>query len=234
MAELNCEHDYFESDKSTIICRLCGVERRIMRDCTWNNCGFAMRHSPFLSGYSRTKRFRGMVEAIFWPTPTNGDSLMLEYLLAQEFNNRKEIIQAVTAAPLKDKRFGSIHLFCRLFNPEYIKPVVIRLHEMLKRLVWEFQILEARFKQRIEEGPFINYSWLIGYLFTKLECLDYLKYVKELKCEKRKKRYMDMVLKLEVSNFSHLSTCVVGVGTLSRSALLPSVYGLGLCARHDR
>ena len=102
------EHYFFDSGKNTVICRACGLEKFSIRDCCWDNCGFAMRHSPFLSGYSRTKRFKGMIESLFWPTPANCDSLMLEYLYPLKLGNIADVMEAVSCAPLKDKRFCDI------------------------------------------------------------------------------------------------------------------------------
>ena len=78
---------------STRVCIKCGIEKYVLSECTYANCGFTMRHSPFLCGYSRTKRFRGMVEALFWPTPANPDTKMLQYLLLRKFSRRNEILQ---------------------------------------------------------------------------------------------------------------------------------------------
>ena len=192
------EHDFFDSGRSTQICRICGTEEFRMKNCCWDNCGFAMRHSPFLSGYSRTKRFKGMMEALFWPTPGNCDSLMLEYLYTRKFNNRKEIISAITTAPLKDKRFGSIHMFCRVLDPEYMEPVHGCLSRMLQRIVSRFSTIEGRFKQIFVGEPFINYTYMMRHLLTKLHFTQYLIYVKQLKCEKRKKRYNAMLVQLRL------------------------------------
>ena len=152
-----------------------------------------MRHSPFLSGYSRTKRFKGMVEALLWPTPSNPDTKMLDYLFTRKIKNRLELIAALTKAPLKDKRFGSIHLFCRLMDPEYTEPKHGCLFQMLTRLVRDFQCIEGRFRQRFVNEPFINYTFLIRHLLTKLLFFSYLPFVKQLKCAKRKARYNEML-----------------------------------------
>ena len=186
-------HDFFDSEKSSRICWNCGLEVYVLSSCSSKNCGFQMRHSPFLSGYSRTKRFKGMVDSLFWPTPSNPDAKMLEYLFTKKFQTRQEIITALTTAPLKDKRFGSIHLFCRLMDPEYTEPSHGCLFQMLTRLVREFGCIEARFRQRFVGEPFINYTFLIRHLLTKLGFYSYLPFVKQLKCEKRKARYNEML-----------------------------------------
>jgi len=195
---VNCDdgHDLFETDKSTIVCLRCGVERKIVANCTYNNCGFATRHSPFLSGYSRSKRFRSMVTTLFWPTPVNADHKMLKYMLMRRFNNRTEIIKAITTSPLKDKRFGSIHIFCRLLDPEYEEPKHDCLFRMLQKMVWDFEVIEGRFRQRFTKEPFINYTFLIRFLLKKLGYEVYLQFVKQLKCEKRKTRYNEMLVEL--------------------------------------
>ena len=187
------KHDFFESDTSSLICRACGVEEYFLQSCTYNNCGFEMRHSPFLSGYSRTKRFRGMVNALFWPTPTNPDSKMLDYLFRMKFTNRNEIIAAVTSAPLKDKRFGSIHIFCRLMDPQYVPPSHGCLFHMEDRIVYEFQCIETRFTHRYVKTPFINYTFLLRHLLTKMGFEQYLVFVKSMKCTKRIARYNKML-----------------------------------------
>ena len=182
---------------STRVCIKCGIEKYVLSDCSYANCGFTMRHSPFLCGYSRTKRFRGMVEALFWPTPANPDTKMLQYLLLRKFGSREEILQCMSTAPLKDKRFVSLHIFCRLLNPNYKEPSHGCLFRMLKRLVSQFQHIESRFKLCFPKEPFINYMFLIRHLLTKLEFHSYLPYVKQLKCEKRKTRYNSMLATLD-------------------------------------
>ena len=198
MREEGCSdgHKFFDSEKNTIICWRCGIERRVIVNCTYNNCGFAMRHSPFLSGYSRSKRFRCMVSALFWPTPVNADEKMLRFLFMRRFKSRAGIIKTLTAAPLKDKRFGSIHIFCRLFDPQYKEPPHDCLFRMLSKMVWEFEVIEGRFRQRFTREPFINYTYLIRYLLRKLGYEVYLPFVKQLKCEKRKIRYNEMLQEL--------------------------------------
>ena len=187
-----CEHHFICTD-STKVCVLCGKETAYLECCTYANCGFSVRHSPFLSGYSRTKRFRGMVDALFWPTPSNPDTKALKYLSNKTLTSRQDIIEAISTAPLKDKRFGSIHIFCRLFDPHYQEPTHGCLFQMLKRMVTEFGHIEARFQQVFTNEPFINYTYLIRHLLSKLGFVSYLPFVKTLKCEKRKAKYNNML-----------------------------------------
>ena len=192
-------HDFFDTEKNSEVCCQCGLERFVFATCTYNNCGFAMRHSPFLSGYSRPKRFRGMVSTLFWPTPANADKNMLKHILGRRFNNQSEIMKVISTAPLKDKRFGSIHIFCRLLDPEYKAPKHGCLFRMLTTIVREFELIEGRFKLRYITEPFINYTFLIRHLLSKLGYQAYLPFVKQLKCEKRKLRYNEMLSELGCS-----------------------------------
>ena len=172
------------------------LETYFLQNCTYANCGFSARHSPFLSGYSRTKRFRGMVDALFWPTPSNPDTKALAYLSNKKVTCRQDIIDAISVAPLKDKRFGSIHIFCRLFDPQYKEPSHECLFRMLKRMVAEFGRIEGRFQQVFRKEPFINYTFLIRHLLSKLGYKSYLPFVKTLKCEKQ-------INKLYQGNFNY-------------------------------
>jgi len=182
-----------ETKTSTRVCTTCGKETFYLPNCSHQNCGFAMRHSPFLSGYSRTKRFKGMVESLFWPTPSNPDTPMLTYFTGKKINSLEDVIHTITTAPLKDKRFVSIHLFARIFDPQYTEPTHGDLHQMLKRMVFQFQRIESCFERIFINEPFINYTFLIKHLLTKLGFTSYLPFVKKLKCPKRKKRYIEML-----------------------------------------
>lgn len=191
-----CQHNFIHTE-FTVVCTLCGIETYFLQNCSYTNCGFSMRHSPFLSGYSRTKRFRGMVDTLFWPTPSNGDEKMLRYLVKKKLVCRGDIIRALFSAPLRDKRFGSIHTFCRLFDPKYKPPPKYgSLFEMQKQLVHKFQMVETRFERVYKNTPFINYAFILAYLLTKLGFVHYLPYVKRLKCERRKQKYNKMLNKL--------------------------------------
>lgn len=188
-----------ETQRDTKVCTQCGCEEKCLQNCTTMNCGFTMRHSPFLSGYSRKKRFRGMVDALFWPTPCNADSKMLKYLSTHPCNRRDAIIETMAASSLKDKRFSSIHMFCRLYDTTYMEPSHGDLFEMLKNMVFAFEEIESKFKLRFTGIPFINYTFLIRHLLTKLKYTSYLPFVKKLKCQKRRMRYNNMLKELFMS-----------------------------------
>lgn len=134
-----------------------------------------------------------MVDALFWPTPSNPDTKTLKYLMNKPLNNRQDIIDAISTSNLKDKRFGSIHIFCRLFDPNYEEPDHGCLFQMIKRMVTEFGHIEARFQQLFPQEPFINYTHILRHLLSKLGFISYLPFVKTLKCEKRKAKYNTML-----------------------------------------
>ena len=137
-----------------------------------------------------------MVDALFWPTPSNPDTKMLAYLGGKRMTCHQDIINLISYAPLKDKRFGSIHIFCRLFDPEYKEPNHGCLFRMLKSMVIEFGHIEGCFQQVFSTDPFINYTFLIRHLLAKLNYDAYLPFVKTLKCEKRKAKYNMMLERL--------------------------------------
>ena len=149
-----------------------------------------------------------MVAALFWPSPSNPDTKVLKYLFNKTLKNREDIINSIARAPLKDKRFGSIHIFCRLFDPNYKEPAHGCLFQMLKLMVGEFEHIEARFQQVFFNEPFINYTYLIRHLLAKLGFVSYLPFVKILKCDKRKAKYNKM---LAVLSREHVSTVQISV-----------------------
>ena len=192
-----CSHTFFETSQSTKVCEECGVEMYVLNTCSFQNCGFNMSHSPFLSGYSRKKRFRQMIDFLFFPTPCNADEKMLTYLAQKNIQSREHLFKIIKQSPLKDKRFVSVHVFCRLFVPEYSPPRQYDdLFRMKDRLVRAFEEIELRFKRRFVSEPFINYMFLVRFLLKKLGYTDYLCYVKQLKCEKRKDKYNNMMKQL--------------------------------------
>ena len=187
-----CGARLIDSLTSSEVCRMCGKETYVLQSCNFTNCGFQTSHSPFLSGYSRTKRFKQMSEMLLFPTPSNPDTPALKLLTEHKDQIKclKNIICLISESDLKDKRFCSLHLFSRIFNPLYKPPAKYNdLFFMLGRMTSKFQMIELRYKQLASDKPFINYTYLLRNILDGLGYLDYLKYVKILKCNKRKERY---------------------------------------------
>ena len=187
-----CGARLIDSLTSSEVCRMCGKETYVLQSCNFTNCGFQTSHSPFLSGYSRTKRFKQMSEMLLFPTPSNPDTPALKLLTEHKDQIKclKNIICLISESDLKDKRFCSLHLFSRIFNPLYKPPAKYNdLFFMLERMTSKFQMIELRYKQLASDKPFINYTYLLRNILDGLGYLDYLKYVKILKCNKRKERY---------------------------------------------
>ena len=187
-----CGARLLDSLTSSEVCRMCGRETYVLQSCNFTNCGFQTSHSPFLSGYSRTKRFKQMSEMLLFPTPSNPDTPALKLLTEHKDQIKclKNIICLISESDLKDKRFCSLHLFSRIFNPLYKPPAKYNdLFFMLERMTSKFQMIELRYKQLASDKPFINYTYLLRNILDGLGYLDYLKYVKILKCNKRKERY---------------------------------------------
>ena len=190
-----CGIHLLQTEESSLVCPRCGVETRVLAPCTYLNCGFQMRHSPFQTGYSRSKRFKQMVEMLLFPASANADQKALQLL----FENRStikclgHIIHLLSTSKLQDKRFCSLHLFSKLFNPKYKPPRKADLFHILERLKFQFQLIELRYKSLVRNKPFINYTFLIRFLLSKMRLWYYLKFVKKLKCRKRRERYRTML-----------------------------------------
>ena len=191
-----CGINLLQTEESSLVCPSCGIERRVLAPCTYLNCGFQMRHSPFMSGYSRSKRFKQMVEMLLFPASSNADQKALRILFEQKSTIKclGHIIHLLTTSKLQDKRFCSLHLFSKLFNPKY-KPPPHKgdLFYILERMKFQFELIELRYKSLVRNKPFINYTFIIRFLLLNMKLFYYLKFVKKLKCPKRRQRYQTML-----------------------------------------
>ena len=201
-----CTEGYYTTRESTHICRGCCCEVPVIEGCNYSNCGFDMSHSPFLSGYSRTKRFRGLCEMLFHPTPSNPDEPMLVYLFERsaQLSTVTNILETMSSSKIKDKRFCSLHLFCKLFEEGYEAPVCdIPITQVLKQMTWYFQEIELRYKSmnavQAIKVPFINYTFIITYILRRIGLYQYLKFLKQLKCKKRIQKYKIMLKGFKLS-----------------------------------
>lgn len=191
-----CGVNLLQTPASTIVCPVCGTEKAFLKTCDFTNCGFQSKHAPFLQGYSRSKRFKQMVDMLLFPASANADGKVLEYLTDRKhlIHDLKDIIDLLSKSKFHDKRFCSLHLFSRLFNPKYKKPPFYgNLFHMIERMVRRFQMIELRYKLLSQGKPFINYTYITRFVLEEMGFLYYLQFVKLLKCAKRRKRYKKML-----------------------------------------
>ena len=191
------------TDQSSTVCKVCGREHppQLLTSMTprdWIT-------EPITHIYSRKKRFNNLVENLFWPAPSPKDNRMLEYLdQGSLFPTKKHLFASLKQSTLSDKRYSSIHLFCKTFVQSYTAPTKIsNIHDVLKRLLRRFSDIEFTFSRLFPGVQFFNYAWLLSQLLSEIGLDDYVQYVKSLKCKQRVTYYTIMLT--EIKDFMKLS-----------------------------
>ena len=207
MSEKCFECEFIPTGYDSIVCQNCGIEKTCLPGCTQNNVGYASTHSPFQFGYSRVKRFSQMVTNLLFPAASNQDNRMVQYLYTRRhcIKTRKNLNFYIYTSKLRDKRFSSMHFFCKVFLPLYRPPKNYGdLYEMRKRMSFYFERICLQFTRRFPQKPFINYCYLMRRILCECGFYDYLPYVKKLKCKKRKNIYSELLCQLGFPTSIHL------------------------------
>lgn len=192
----DCNGNIITSFMNTTICTTCGNESKVIlythitpRD--WNT-------EKLSNIYSRRKRFKGLLEMLFFPNPVVKDNKMLKYLQRlSPFDNQKKLIDAIKKSRLDDKRYCNLHLFCKLFTKDYDKPLLPDNAILETKLILrQFDDIEFSFTRLFTGIQFINYRWLLGEILIDRKLQQYIPFVKTLKCKQRIKYYTDMLKKI--------------------------------------
>ena len=181
-----------ETSYHTNVCHRCGIE---------THAGYITRNITFLSrpvrleppSYSRRQRFRDLVRSIFGldSGPKAADPVWGYLKNGAPFESVAEVFQALKNSNLKHKHYGCMHLFTKIFVPDYRPPQVTstELEVYLNELGVRFQnTLRAWNLSRLSES-FFSYSWLIEKYLRLMKLHVFLPYVKILQCGKRRERY---------------------------------------------
>ena len=184
-----CRWDVVTTEFAHTVCTCCGIvqKRQFKTDITPRN----WLTEPLINVYSRKKRFKTLAEALFWPSACAKDCPMIQYLTTKgKFNSKKELLQAIKLSNLPDKRYGKIHLFCKLFCTNYRVPRFTKdLHHVMIILLNQFHNIEFCFSRLFLNIQFFNYRYLLKKLLLKLKLHEYVPFVKTLKCKQRLKYY---------------------------------------------
>lgn len=181
---------------NTTVCVNCGLETACgygffpltRAQSTYNN------HAPLVNVYSRKKRFDKLLLCVLKPCPQSGDNLMLEYLFKrQPIHNIPDLLQWMKTSPLKDKRYCSLHLFCKLLVKKYTPPQMIENMDYKRvQILRAFEDIEFAHARKQRQGPFFNYCWLLSFFLKEFNLREYNQFVKPLKCKHRRKAYADL------------------------------------------
>lgn len=148
-----------------------------------------------------------MIDAVCLGRESSTDFKMLKYIhdLSMTFHTVSEILQQMKKAPIHDKRYGSLHLFDRVFNTTYhsIRPIPHYL-ECKRHMVKLFRNIELGHKWEFPTSPFFNYRYLLQVIMILFKLDRFQKYIKPLKCKKRLAKYNTMFNTLKIRHNTKL------------------------------
>ena len=182
-----CGHDLstmLQTDYHTLLCTQCGFETAHFGSVRPINQSYTQSVYPFSQCYSRKKRFREMIENIFFPCFTTLDNILCEKLSNKIINSVQDLFKIVKHIGVKDKRYGSMHVFAHQFCKEYISPTPVATH-VVNNMCQVFSEIELVYTRLFGNVQFFNYSWLIIKFLNVLKLNKYCCYIKPLKCKKR-------------------------------------------------
>ena len=159
----------------------------------------SLTSAPLTRCYSRCDRWIAIVKKVVGihggPTPTKK---VWRYLHKRKdtFECPQDIVNTLRKSGLKNKHYPCLHMFCKAFCKNYKKPSPDpgRVLNMLTTYFEHIQQLWNRY--RTPEDQFFSYNWLIEQALHMYNFKDYFPYNKKLKCIHRRKRYVDLLLKL--------------------------------------
>ena len=192
-----CTHTRkYRTDYNTEVCAECGLEVPV--DLTIVQARPPMDMASFPTGYSRSKRFAKLLDGVLFPTPSKADDGMFQFLSVlvastHKFGTICDLLKAMRTAKIRDKRYISIHLFAKHFVKSYRPPVWWGFAHVRSRILRTFEVIEFGHIRFCSTEPFFNYGWLLCEFLRDFELDYYIRYVKKLRCKKRRTFYQDML-----------------------------------------
>ena len=189
-----CEHELLQTDYHTRVCLLCGCERSYIGTIKTENTSYRQSYVPWVTSYSRKKRFKSMAECVLNPSPCYLDEPIFKILgFTARFDTVNSLLSKLKSLKLKDKRYQNLHLFCKLFVSSYKNTThKFDFFHTIKQLTFRFEEIEFSFKRLFPAEQFFNYSWLLNAILFDHGLRDFCAYIKPLKCKKRCKKYTTM------------------------------------------
>lgn len=185
----------------TTVCTECGVETPTPYDV--GEKGWSLS----LDTYSRIKRFEKLFDSVVLCHGTEKDNKMLYHLATFGKCDMDTLLQRIKDSKLTDKRYGSLHLFAKVFREDYIAPEIPKDHLALKqKLLKIFKNFEFVHKRHFPTQHFFNYRWLIRKLLHQYGHMQFDEYIKPIQCAKRQLHYLEMFenYQSKIGGFSHI------------------------------
>lgn len=193
-----CRAEQIVTEYYTTICSACGVERR----CSISISPHFSNNQTLSVGYSRTSRFRIILDQLFNPLIFGKPNSRVLYKLSQlkkdVLTNGVDMIQWLTSLQISDKRYQCTHFYFMWYKRNnYVVPLPPR-KSIIREIEATFSVLESNFIiSKHASHSFFSYNWLLRKLLTNHpKLLHYLQFVKRIKCRHRYERYNMMYKQL--------------------------------------
>ena len=142
--------------------------------------------------YQRKKRFIDIVRRVISPDIHKRDEIVLKKLIQtrSSYSSVDDILFTLKRlSTLRDKRYGSLHVFCKHLVKNYVKPVKEFPEHMFDVIGRSFEQIELAFIKHSRHTQFFNYNWLLKKLLHYYGFFEYDKYIKNIRCQRRNLYY---------------------------------------------
>ena len=204
-----CSHSHtFRTTHNTVVCVCCGIERGVPLTIVQSQPVRDM--CPFPTGYSKLKRFTKILDCVLFPTPTTADEQMLSYLHNRKFDSLEKLLLAMKHGKMRDKRYTSIHLLTKLFVTTYTPPQGRDYMVVRAAILRAFETIEFTHWKVCPNEPFFNYNYLLCVLLVENGLGDLVRYVKNLRCKRRRSFYKKQLIRLRANGFTNAYSVLQG------------------------
>ena len=178
-----CVHQIFCTEYGTNLCLKCGIERR----CGLDNRPVYSDSQPIFDGYSRRKRFRGMLMKVFQPLRFNTVNGEVSHFLNKfTVTDIAHLVSLIKLAPTPHKCYNSLHMYSIIHIPNHASPVT-PIPAVVESIITHFQRIENTFSGSTRR--FFSYRWLLRKLLVESSCEEFCVYVMPLKNKRSQQVY---------------------------------------------
>lgn len=149
--------------------------------------------------YQRKKRFADILQRIMFPTLDKKDEPVYKLIAHRTYTSVDELKETIRNLPIKDKRYSSIHAFCKLLVRDHkcVGPPALHIVKRVKQLFTSIETLFLKENSDANKStPFFNYNWLIRRILHFYNIHEYDAYIKKIKCPRRNAHYESMFMRL--------------------------------------
>ena len=198
----NCKQHSLYALARTSVCELCGIERIVPYNMYTQSKTIDWSGICIPTAYSRKKRFAKLFDSVTTGHAEKKDEHMLRFLATKknEIKSREDVFKCIRESSLSDKRYGSIHLFSRIYIPGFTVPILPKnFFQLKKRVLRKFEDFEFEHRNKYYGKPFFNYRWLLGKILSQFGIRQFGPFIKVIKCKKRRQHYEEMYLELSTT-----------------------------------